>query len=251
MMLAFREQGVLVVLVLHSAQSGGDLYRAKTLRMSAELVFSWGHKPALRYSLISPWTTCLSPDPGSLICRGTVYLLVGYRALRLALATHGRSGAPASSAGAVQEAVAPAWGRVPLVLLVAGLGAYALTQLIEAVFRPSHATGTMGRWRQRAVSWWGCLLYSAFCLSTARLLVEIPPKQTAESEQRQDTDVTAVLLRTGWGRLLLVVVGVLVVVAGVEMAARSQQAPSTSRPCATPSPAVRMCCRQDRRSLLL
>jgi hypothetical protein len=60
-MLAFREQGVLVVLVLHSAhhQSGGDLYRAKTLRMSAELVFSYGHKPALRYSLISPWTTCL------------------------------------------------------------------------------------------------------------------------------------------------------------------------------------------------
>ena len=35
------------------------LYCAKTLRMSAELVFSCGHKPALRYSLISPWTTCL------------------------------------------------------------------------------------------------------------------------------------------------------------------------------------------------
>jgi hypothetical protein len=33
------------------------LYRAKTLGMSAELVFSCGHKPALRYSLISPWTS--------------------------------------------------------------------------------------------------------------------------------------------------------------------------------------------------
>jgi hypothetical protein len=33
--------------------------RAKTLRMSGELVFSCGHKPALRYSLTSPWTTCL------------------------------------------------------------------------------------------------------------------------------------------------------------------------------------------------
>ena len=70
-----------------------------------------------------------------LLCRGTVYLLVGYLALRLALAAHGRAGAPASSAGAVQAA--DAWGRVPLVLLVAGLGAYALTQLIEAVFRPA------------------------------------------------------------------------------------------------------------------
>jgi Domain of Unknown Function (DUF1206) len=71
------------------------------------------------------------------------------------------------------------------------------------------------------VSSWGCLLYSAFCLSTARVAVETQPKQTAQSEQRQDTDVTAVLLRTGWGRLLLILVGVLVVVAGVEMGRRS------------------------------
>jgi Domain of Unknown Function (DUF1206) len=156
-----------------------------------------------------------------LACRGTVYLLVGYLAFRLALAAHGRAGSPASSAGAVQAAVAPAWGRVPLVLLVAGLGAYALTQLIEAVFRPSYATGTMGRWRQRAVSSWGCLLYLAFCLSTARLLAGTPPEQTSRSEQRQDTDMTADLLRTGWGRMLLVIAGILVVVAGVEMGRRS------------------------------
>ena len=156
-----------------------------------------------------------------LACRGTVYLLVGYLAFRLALAAHGRAGSPASSAGAVQAAVAPAWGRVPLVLLVAGLGAFALTQLIEAVFRPAQATGTMGRWRQRAVSSWGCLLYLAFCLSTARLLAGTPPQQTAQSEQRQDTDVTADLLRTGWGRVLLILAGVLVLAAGVEAGRRS------------------------------
>ena len=33
-----------------------------------------------------------------LLCRGTVYLLVGYLALRLALAAHGRTGAPAMPA---------------------------------------------------------------------------------------------------------------------------------------------------------
>jgi Domain of Unknown Function (DUF1206) len=154
-----------------------------------------------------------------LLCRGTVYLLVGYLALRLALAVHGRTGAPASSAGAVQAA--DVWGRVPLVLLVAGLGAYALTQLIEAVFRPAHATGTMGAWRQRAVSSWGCLLYAAFCLSTARLAVQAQPAQTAQSEQRQDTGVTAELLRSGWGRAVLILAGVLAVVAGVETGRRS------------------------------
>jgi hypothetical protein len=50
--------------------------------------------------------------------------------------------------------------------------------------------GSPAPWlRQRAVSSWGCLLYLAFCLSTARLLVATPAKQTARSEQRQDTDV--------------------------------------------------------------
>jgi len=121
----------------------------------------------------------------------------------------------------VQEAAGHAWGRVSLVLLVVGLGAYAFTQLVEAVYRPSHAGSTIGRWRQRAVSSWGCLLYSSFCLSTAWLLVATRPKQTAQSEHQQDTDLTAVLLRTGSGRLLLGGVGVLIVAAGVEVGRRS------------------------------
>jgi Domain of Unknown Function (DUF1206) len=156
-----------------------------------------------------------------LACRGAVYLLVGYLAFRLALAGHGRAGEPASSAGAVQAAISPAWGRIPLVLLVAGLAAYALTQLLEAVFRPARATGAMGRWRQRAVSSWGFVLYSAFCLTTVRLLAGAPPRQTAESEQRQDTGMTADLLRTGWGRALLLVAGILVVAAGLEAGRRA------------------------------
>jgi Domain of Unknown Function (DUF1206) len=156
-----------------------------------------------------------------LVCRGTVYLLVGSLALRLAFAAHEGTAAPASTAGAVQDAVAPAWGRATLVLLVAGLAAYALTQLIEAVFRPSRAIGVMGAWRQRAVSSWGCVLSLVFCLSTARLLAGTPPAQTAASQQRQVTDVTAVLLRTGWGRALLILAGVLAVAGGVEIGRRS------------------------------
>jgi hypothetical protein len=171
-----------------------------------------------------------------LTCRGTVYLLIGYLAFRLALASHGRDGAPASSAGAVQAAVAPAWGRVPLVLLVAGLAAYALTQLVEAVFRPAHATGRMGAWRQRAVSTWGFVLYSVFCLSTAWLLAETPREQTAQSEQRQDTGMTAELLRTGWGKALLVLAGILVVAGGLEAARRAVRLNFRERFTAGPMP---------------
>ena len=71
------------------------------------------------------------------------------------------------------------------------------------------------------MSSWGCLLYSAFCLSTARLLLETPARQTAQSEQRQDIDVTATVLRTGWGQLLLILVGLLIIAAAVEMGRRS------------------------------
>ncbi len=171
-----------------------------------------------------------------LACRGTVYLLVGYLAFRVALAAHERAGEPASSAGAVQAAIAPAWGRVPLVLLVAGLAAYALTQLLEAVFRPDHATGTLGRWRQRAVSSWGFVLYSIFCLTTARLLAGTRAQQTAQSEQRQDTDMAADLLRTGGGRLLLLLAGILAVAAGLEAGRRAIRLNFRERFAAGPMP---------------
>ena len=46
-------------------------------------------------------------------------------------------------------------------------------------------------------------------------------RETAGSEQRQDIDVTAALLRTGWGRLLLILVGVALVAAGAEVGRRS------------------------------
>jgi hypothetical protein len=65
------------------------------------------------------------------------------------------------------------------------------------------------------------LLYLAFCLSTARLLAATRPKGTAGSEHRQDTDMTAALLQTGWGRLLLALAGVAAVASGVEVGRRS------------------------------
>jgi predicted DNA-binding transcriptional regulator YafY len=76
-----------------------------------------------------------------LVCRGTVYLLVGYLALRLALAAHGRTGAPASSAGAVQAA--SAWGRVPLVLLVAAVAVQSATAKVHRVL-PRALAGRLG-----------------------------------------------------------------------------------------------------------
>jgi hypothetical protein len=159
-----------------------------------------------------------------LVARGVVYLLVGYLSLRLALDAHGRSDEPASATGAVQEVAQHSWGAAPLVLLAAGFAGYALTQLVEAIFRPRYAGSAINRWRQRAVSSVGFLLYTAFCVSTISLLVTIHrPDGTAQSERRQDTALTADALRTVPGRVVLGVVGLLVVLAGVELGRRSMR----------------------------
>jgi hypothetical protein len=73
-----------------------------------------------------------------------VYLLVGSLAPRLAFAAHDRTAAPASSAGAVQEALAPAWGRGTLVLLVAGLVGEA------SMSRCSRASAIQANWLRYA-----------------------------------------------------------------------------------------------------
>jgi Domain of Unknown Function (DUF1206) len=73
-------------------------------------------------------------------------------------------------------------------------------------------------------------------VSTAQLLAGIHPKQTAASEQRQDTDVTAVLLRTGWGRALLILVGVLAVAGGIEIGRRAVRLDFRERFTAEPMP---------------
>lgn len=84
-----------------------------------------------------------------LVSRAAVYLLVGYLTLRLALAAGARTAQPASGPGAVQQAARGSWGQVWLLLLAAGFAGYALTQLVEAVFRPGHVGSRISRWRQR------------------------------------------------------------------------------------------------------
>lgn len=157
-----------------------------------------------------------------LVSRAVVYLLVGYLTWRLAFAARGRTAEPASGPGAVQEAARHSWGQAWLVLLAVGFAGYALTQLVEAVFRPRCAGSAVRRWRQRVVSAWGCLLYSAFCVSTVSVLGALGrPDGTSGSEQRQDTTVTAAVLRTGPGRWLLLLAGIVVVLAGAELGRRS------------------------------
>lgn len=160
-----------------------------------------------------------------LACRGAVYVLVGYLAARIALSAAGDSaastGQPADAQGAVQEVAGSSGGRVVLALLAVGLAGYALSQLVEALFRGRETDSSPARWSQRLISMWGVVLYGAFTLSPVSLLVDARRAASPRSQQAQDTALTARLLTVPLGRALVVLAGVVLVVAGVEMARRA------------------------------
>jgi hypothetical protein len=143
-------------------------------------------------------------------------------ALRLAAVENGDGDEPASTAGAVHQLAVQPWGRAVLAVLSVGLAAYAVTQLVEAVFRFLHAKGKLGRWQQRVVSSWGCLLYLVFSVSTvSQVLATRPEALTAASERRDETARVTDLLRTVPGRGLLIVIGLVAAGAAVELVRRS------------------------------
>src|SRR5881394_2038326 len=65
-----------------------------------------------------------------------VYLLLGGLALRLALGTSGHAPDPQS---AILEVGSTSYGRIFLGLLAAGLIAFTIWRVVEAIFDPEHA----------------------------------------------------------------------------------------------------------------
>lgn len=160
-----------------------------------------------------------------LACRGAVYVLVGYLAARIAVSATGRASAaprqPADAQGAVQAVASSPLGRLTLAVLAVGLAGYALSQLVEAVFRPRESENALAGWTQRLISAWGALLYGAFTVSTVALLLGARRPATPGSSQRQDTALTARVMAAPYGRSLVALGGLLLVAVGAEMGRRA------------------------------
>ena len=178
-----------------------------------------------------------------LACRGAVYVLVGYLAARIAMHAAGApetsTNQPADARGALQQVAGSPLGPLPLVLLAVGLAGYALSQLVEAVFRARENDGPAGRWSQRLISAWGAVLYGAFTVTTVSLLLGTRRPVSPGSSRSQDTALTARLLKAPLGRPLLVLVGVVLVAAAVEMARRAVQLNFRERFREVPRPVAR------------
>jgi hypothetical protein len=158
-----------------------------------------------------------------LAARAVVYLIVGYLAGRLALAAGGVGQAatarPASGGGALEALAEHAGGRIALALLGLGFLGYALLALVQAGFRHQDVENPAERWGKRLFFAGVALLYAAFFVYTASLLLRPGSgQQSASGSHAQETELTARVLSWPYGQLLVGAVGGVLVIAGVGFA---------------------------------
>jgi Domain of Unknown Function (DUF1206) len=139
-----------------------------------------------------------------LTARGVIYILIGWVAVLVAL---GRSSREADQQGALQLLASKPYGLVSLWLLGIGFAAYALWRLSEAAFG---VTGERAGAGPRLQSLGQAVVYTGFAYLTFTV---ISGSQRGQSGQQQD--VTATAMQHPYGRWLVGIAGLAVVVVGL------------------------------------
>ena len=142
-----------------------------------------------------------------LAARATIYLLIGWLALLLA---RGVRKSATDQRGAMQEVVRHRGGSILLWIIAVGLLGYAIWRWSEAAFGVVGEGSKAGPRLQSFVR--GCI-YAFFAYSAFKLLTQSGGK----SQARQQQDWTAKTMAHSGGRLLVGVVGVVVIIAGLEL----------------------------------
>jgi hypothetical protein len=142
---------------------------------------------------------------GGLIAYGVVHLIVAWIAVQLAW--FGRS-EEASQKGAFQDLASTGPGRITLWVVALGLFALALWQLFEALW--GHRDREEGRKRtiKRIGSAGKVVLYTALGVSAVRIATG------SSSSGDTQKEMTASLMESSTGRIVVIVIGAAVVVAG-------------------------------------
>lgn len=141
-----------------------------------------------------------------LAARGFVYVLIGWLGLQIAL---GQSSHQANARGALAEVVAQGGlGLVLLWLVGFGLGAYALWRFSAAAFGNSVDGYSK---TDRAKSAARGLVYAGLCVSTFSVIAG----SSGTSQKQEQRTWTARLMHHDYGRWLVGVIGVVVVVIGL------------------------------------
>jgi len=139
-----------------------------------------------------------------LTARGVIYLLVGWVAVLVAV---GRSSREADQQGALQLLASKPYGLVSLWLLAIGFAAYALWRLSEVAFG---VTGEPNGAGPRLTSLGRAVIYAGLAYLTFTVI-----SGAQHSQSRQQQDVTATVMQHAYGRWLVGLAGLAVVVIGL------------------------------------
>jgi hypothetical protein len=152
----------------------------------------------------SPWIVRLGRL--GLAAKGVVYLIVGALAIQAALGTGGEV---TDQGGALRAVLRQPFGAVLLVLLAAGLFAYMLWRIVQAVMNPEREPRDVKGWFTRAFRLGSGIVYGVLAFAAARLLAGV------HLGDRKPRDWTAMVLRQPFGKWLVVAAGVGVAAYGV------------------------------------
>lgn len=140
--------------------------------------------------------------------RGAIYILIGVLALAIAL---GKPAPEADRTGALQAVATHPFGKLLLWLLVIGFAAMALWRFAQASYgvrRRGHRGGAEALAAARGV------LYAVFFIGTLRYVLGLPPPHSTNQQAR---DFTTTAMAHNYGRILILLVGVVIALIGLAM----------------------------------
>lgn len=145
-----------------------------------------------------------------MVAYGVVHLLIGWLAAQVALGGE-QSGQRADQRGAVETIAAQPLGTVLLILLIAGLVAFGVWQLFVAA-QGYRWVGDEGKRTRKRV---GAAARGVFSILVAGYSVQLLVGAGSESSDQQQRELTAQLLSSTFGRILLGLVALGLIAVGV------------------------------------
>jgi len=148
-----------------------------------------------------------------LIAYGVVHILIGWIALQIAWSGQ-PEGEEASQQGALDQLAGQPFGAVLLWLVVVGLFAMAVWQLVEAIWGHRDRPSGVKRIRKRLGSAGRTITYAAIAIAAATTVLG------SKSEGNKEEGWTAKLLSAPFGRIVVIAVAIVIIVLGVRLARR-------------------------------
>ena len=161
---------------------------------------------ATRRTVSNPWLEFL--ERAGYVVRGALYAVMGGLALGLAL---GVGGAATDPSGTLLILTRNPAGKLLLIAVVIGLGAYAIWGFVRAIFDPLHRGHSASGITQRLGFAWSGIAYTSIVFFALRLLIGSP---TAKSHDTLQVNIARVLSYPA-GEYVAIAIGAIAIAAGI------------------------------------